>query len=398
MMGFDLGMGAPFKEAVLSRVLRAFRAPVETHVLIPEFTAPGDFRIVILAVARCDTIRMLCGSASSDSYMHVNADNSVTFRCAGVSVRSVAGGVSEHALSLFEFERRGSVIKGRLNGVDVADGESTGAFVIDRLATALGGFYWDGVYDCAELHAGSDHRQYSDFSRSDGFVPNDLEVPAAQLWEGGELSLDAGGVWTTLNLGSQVRVRVSKPPGVEVSENGSWVGLGSSELVITTQYLNLRNSTGVAVVFTPDIRETTGGQLYNPADGSVQAYTKKGGAWLGAELWRNPIVGSYWAADGSDYTINAPDGVFNALAVNVFEVGELYQARITTSDYSGVDTPRIYGLTSAPNPAAPGVYEYNDTASAPTIQVARKGGAGAWGATVSLSIRRRIPIAQGAES
>lgn len=399
-MNLGLGLGIPAtvskRRPEITALLRSFRAAVGTYVDLGEWTPAQDFKIRIIAATTVTANQILLGdNHQTSTYINVSAINITVWHKGAFRNLAHDGLLNDGAFHLVEIEKTGTSLKITLDGsveqsytgLPLNWGTMDFSLGDDKNGTA--NVYFDGTPYLVELIDPANHpvnsRRHTNFSRPDGIVPNELAVTSPQLWVSGQLMLNDGQTWTTLNLGAQTRVKVTKPAEIEVSENGSWLGLGKTELIINTQYLNLRNNSGESLAFTPDVRETTDGVLYNPADGSVQRYMKKGLSWLGPDV-KALTMGASWGLNEDDsYTNTGAD--WSSWLYLGGEAGVNYEIGVTVSN------PSSTGLSNGQTTVLTAGYQIVDLAAGSAApRIGSNGGA----AIKIHSVKRKMQIAEGA--
>lgn len=378
MMGFGLGMGAPFQRTAL---FRAFRAAVGTYVAIPAWTASGDFRArFLLVIPATDGIYRFASGSDAMARFGINVVGGV-----GSVVTAQIDGAWESAnnkslptgqLTLFEYERINSVFTIRVNSVEKHTSTSSVAPVmLDQLFVDNNGIsnHFDGYALLAylqDLSTPSNSRRYSRFCEPGGIVPNDLGAFGAELCDFANLASQGVG-WTfdgaikkhaddssTFDLGVDVdagtRYRLQYKKRNHTAGDPSWkVGGISQSGVMPQMRLSDGSEGGATFLFVPTVsgrlgigatigrleieslsvrEDSDSGQLYNPADGSIQRHTKKSGYWLGPELWQEDSLENFGAS--SRIASISFDGNSNTLT-SAAASGEFWVRKASHSDLGG---------------------------------------------------------------
>lgn len=390
-------LGAPF---VRTAMFRAFKAAVGTYVEIPPVTLSGDYDIEVDAVFTGEILALYGRTDNFNVRGRINADGSVECRPVNNSatVTSGPGAVPLNQLSKILFRRQGVGFEIIVNGTSVVSGgTSTDMASFDAIARSSS-LYADSIIARFKVASAGDSRLYRNFCRPDRIVPNEMAAVTPQLWQAGDLTLNNAQTWTTLNLGAQTRVKVKKPAAIEVSENGSWVGLGKSELIITTQYLNLRNNSGAPITFTPDVRATTDGFLHNPAEGSDQRYTKKGQAWLGSQLITS-MAGPDWVQQGGGVVSASGPTSFTSSngGAGLKLVGRLKAGQAVQIDAAGLSNCSVWlGLSGATAQKITVDGSHDVVVADGNTDIYVRAEVAGIASYQRLSVRHKIPIAPGA--
>ena len=437
-MDFDLSMGAPFQR---TKLFRAFRAAVGTYAEIPEWTANGDFRArFLLVIPATDGIYRFASGSDAMARFGINVVGGV-----GSVVTAQIDGAWESAnnkslptgqLTLFEYERINSVFTIRVNSVEKHTSTSSVAPVmLDQLFVDNNGSsnHFDGYALLAylqDLSTPSNSRRYSRFCEPSGIVPNDLAAlgtdlvttNAISIWNGLEASFSTKQLGVA-SISDTVLVQVSFS-NVNVhgqfkidssDEDSGWFSSAQGTATFTMQggqsFYNLqKQAQGFVGNVQVSIKDYPGcAQLYNPADGSIQPYTKKGQSWLGPELitqtvWENPNqAGANWSF-ANDQWVLLGDGTNSPLRL-IADSDQPDQAQLITriSDFEADATGRLGYTTSggaATSYAAQGSFtDIVDKNSATGPQQYKRAPGVVTRAELNRpSMRDIIPIAPGAES
>jgi len=195
-------------------------------------------------------------------------------------------------------------------------------------------------------------------------------VIGSEEWVNGEITLVDGGTSSLLNLGGQTTVLVSLPENVQVTQNGSWLGLNETELLITTQFVTFRNFSdgGGDITFTPSIKEVTNALTYNNiSTDDREQFNLVANDWVGEELVVNGgfDTDSGWSK-GSGCTITQGSGTCDgnissfatAFGQSILGIGINYKTTYEVVDYTSGDLQLKLGSAGAPVASGLGVYNY----------------------------------------
>ena len=436
----------PFERTAL---FRAFRAAVGTHVKVPAWAASGDFRACfLLVIPVTDGIYRFASGSDAMARFGINVVGGV-----GKVVTAQIDGVWESAnnkslpvgqLTLFEYERIDSVFAIRVNAVEKhVSVSSLAPVMLDQLFVDNNGTsnHFDGhalLADLQDLDTPSNSRRYSNFSRSDGIVPNELSTLGAELCDFANLASQGVG-WTfdgaikkhaddssTFDLGVDVdagtRYRLQYKKRSHTAGDPAWKVGGISQSGVMPQIrLSDGSEGGSGFLFVPTVsgrlgigatigrleiealsvrEDATAGQLHNGADGSIQRYTKKGQDWQGRDLLSGlppNLVYSPWIDGDDGFEIDGSQSAYTALFwAALLSVNGSYTCVILVSGASAGGVRPENGDIDLAFTTGNGRFEYDfTTASNSNFNIqADKDFDGA----VRFSLHTRIPIATGAES
>lgn len=250
------------------------------------------------------------------------------------------------------------------------DGASRTDFFNDKLVLA----------ELTDLNNSSNCGLYSNFTRPDNIVPNELATLGAELWSAqladltnsvgntaalmpdGTIELRGGYavafIPVQIEAGKTYKVEVDATvnagflsvfAGVDTTAAGRTSGWGEVSLVagasITASadanflIFASRGAGGSVDLHSASAREAPGyAQLHNPAEGSDQRYTKKGQAWLGADSLAAPtIINAPWLDNGNG-SYEMPATGNNGATIHyggLLTVGDLYEIGVSLEGSEG---------------------------------------------------------------
>ena len=435
---------------VLHQWFRAFRAAVGTHGAFRAITLSGDFTVtVIVALTEApSTGQIFLGDSTAyNPIMALTSDERLRFRDNAANiVESAAGAYEFHQLNTIVFDRSAGNVSITYNGNSVAAGVAAAPVTLSMFAAYAGGLHMEGkplLFEVLDHAAPESSFRYSNFTRPDDIVPNELATLGAELVSNCEFSdqsvwqkvgnavIESGKAWLGPHDGSdyaELFQTIDTTPGMQYRigvcldgidgdtpsrqhlslrfpDNAAQqrIGAGGSGykeflLVATSAESEFRivnrDGAGTTIVSHVSVRpDDTAGILRNPADGSISRYTKKGQAWLGVEQAlanSSPVLG-----DDSD-----PE-YFTVVSANELQIGSLMRISAEFDEYSGVADVGWSGSSGVPT----GGYRGNspsgrvvggDYVPTHSADLRLYGRQNAIASFKNITARKVIPIADGA--
>lgn len=458
MPSFPGQVNRPFT-TVRTKLFRAFKAAVGTYVEIPEWSPVGDFEIEVLLSTTAAVRQDICGKELFLK-LRIEADGKVQALIGDgnawtVLLISGSAAINDGALHSIKLAKAGPDYSVRIDGEldqskSDADSVVPAVNALYRVTDSFDGYPYSTRL--TDLAVPSQSRLYRNFTRPDHIVPNELATLGAELAAPSSIvpdSVEAGSfelngrkaLYTIVNSWGQRQLTLPVPfkagktywisartlngnrltlkfSNIKDMVPSGWVQndyYGAYQVIsggVLDVALTIPEGANVADAHIGiasngqdgkpgsaelSIREADGfGQLHNPAEGSVQRHTKKGRAWLGPELWSNPIVPAGITDNGDGvYSANNPGSILSVTSENSPEIGALYQTVFDVLDVSqGLFRSRV-GNTNGLDATAAQTYISENVVAAASNSMGFQCSGNAVGSFRPRSIRRKIPIAGG---